>query len=159
RGRCPPTVPQTNPLREEIPMTVRTWFCKLFARPVSHPTKAPARRPTRRRLGVEVLEERTVPSAVWYVNAAAAGHHTGMSWAHADPGLRARLAAARPGDQVWVAQGTYKPTGGTDRTASFALKDGVAVYGGFAGTETQLTQRVLAQHETLLSGDIGAPGD
>src|SRR5262249_54428594 len=129
------------------------------ARPVSHPIKAPARRPARRHLSLEVLEDRTVPSAVWYVNAAAAGHHTGTSWADADTDLQAALSSARPGDQVWVAQGTYKPTGDTDRTTSFALKDGVAVYGGFAGTETQLTQRVLAHHDTLLSGDIGAPGD
>jgi hypothetical protein len=140
-------------------MTVRTWVRKLFARPVSRPIKAPACRPARRPLSLEVLEDRTVPSAVWYVNAAATGHDTGTSWADADTDLQAALASARPGDQIWVAQGTYKPTGGTDRTASFALKDGVAVYGGFAGTETQLTQRVLAGHASILSGDIGAPGD
>src|SRR5262249_6642077 len=121
--------------------------------------KAPARRPARRGLSLEMLEDRTVPSAVWYVNAAAAGRHTGTSWADADTDLQAALASAQPGDQVWVAQGTYKPTGGTDRTASFPLKEGVAVYGGFAGTETRLTERVLAHHDTVLSGDLGAPGN
>jgi hypothetical protein len=137
-------------------MTVRTWFCKLFARPAARPMRKP---PARRRLCLETLEDRSLPSAVWYVNAAAAGHHTGTSWADADTDLQAALTSAQPGDQIWVAQGTYKPTGGTDRTVSFALKGGVAVYGGFAGTEAQLGQRDLAHHVTTLSGDIGVPGD
>src|SRR5262249_44552470 len=60
RGRCPPFVPQTIPLREEIPMTVRTWVRKLFARPVTrHIRKAAARcRPH-----LEALEDRLVPAA------------------------------------------------------------------------------------------------
>ena len=39
------------------------------------------------------------------------------------------------------------------------MKDGVEVYGGFAGAETQLGQRDWVQHVTTLSGDIGVPGD
>jgi hypothetical protein len=77
-------------------MTVHNWFRKLFARPVSRPVKAPARfRPA-----LEALENRLVPSAVWYVNSAAAGHHTGTSWADADTDLQAALASARAGDQA-----------------------------------------------------------
>ena len=50
--------------------------------------------------------------------------------------------------------GRYKPTTGTDRTATFQLKNGVAVYGGFAGTETARDQRNPATNVTILSGDI-----
>jgi len=67
--------------------------------------------------------------------------------------------ASSPGDQVWVAAGTYKPTTTTNRGISFSLKNGVAVYGGFNGTETLLSQRNWVANVTILSGDIGTPGD
>ena len=58
--------------------------------------------------------------------------------------LQTALAAANaPGDQVWIKTGEYKPTAiATDATPtaeqqaiSFSIAPGVAVYGGFAGTE------------------------
>ena len=69
--------------------------------------------------------------------------------------LQAALALAEAGDQVWVAAGTYKPTTGSDRTATFLLESGVAIYGGFAGTETSLAERDWETNLTTLSGDIG----
>jgi hypothetical protein len=62
------------------------------------------------------------------------------------------------GDQIWVKAGTYKPTSGTDRSISFVLKNGVAIYGGFNGTETLLSQRNPAANVAILSGEIGAAG-
>ena len=89
-----------------------------------------------------------------YVNAAASGANNGTSWQNAYPDLQAALAAATAGQQIWVAAGTYKPTAGTDRAISFALKPGVGVYGGFAGTETALEQRDWRTNVTTLSGDL-----
>ena len=64
---------------------------------------------------------------------------------------------------VWAAAGTYKPNDSSptnlSRAQSFALKNGVAVHGGFAGTETEIDQRDIAANPTILSGDIGASGD
>ena len=127
--------------------------------------KTPKRRVTRWRKPVqrptlELLEDRTLLST-WYVNSLATGSNNGQSWANAYTNLQSALTSSQlhSGDQIWVAQGTYKPTSGTNRESSFDLKDGVEVYGGFAGTETQLGQRDWVQHVTTLSGDIGVPGD
>jgi hypothetical protein len=57
-----------------------------------------------------------------------------------------------------VAAATYKPTATADRTISFALKNGVGIYGGFAGAETMRSQRNPQANVTILSGDIGTVG-
>ncbi len=75
------------------------------------------------------------------------------SWANACT-LQTALTGAVSGDEIWVAAGAHKPTTGTDRTATFQLKNGVAVYGGFAGAETARDQRSSAINLTVLSGDI-----
>lgn len=95
---------------------------------------------------------------VRYVDADAAGAATGLSWADAFPALPAALAVAQPGDEVWIAEGTYTPTDGADRAATFQLRSGVALYGGFAGDETARDQRDWTSRPTILSGDIGVPG-
>ena len=93
---------------------------------------------------------------ILYVKPGASG--TCVSWADACE-LQTALSTACEGDQIWVAAGTYKPTTGTDRTATFQLKSGVAIYGGFAGTETSLAERDWETNLTTLSGDIGTEGN
>lgn len=88
----------------------------------------------------------------------------GSSWATAynKNELQTAIDTANEGDQVWVAKGTYKPTKlliptGGARDKSFLLKEGVKVYGGFAGNEGEgydLKLRNLTLNETILSGDL-----
>lgn len=92
----------------------------------------------------------------YYVNATASGTNNGLTWTNAFTSLQSAISASIAGDEVWVATGTYKP--GTGRTASFVMKNGVNVYGGFAGTETLLSERNIATAPTTLSGDIGTAG-
>ncbi len=92
---------------------------------------------------------------VLYVNKNATGANNGTSWQNAYTDLQNALAAAQAGTQIWVARGIYYPTNvSSDRTASFILKSGVALYGGFAGSETQLHERDWLANPTILSGDI-----
>ena len=88
----------------------------------------------------------------------ASGANNGTSWTNAFTSLQSALTAAASGDEIWVAAGVYKPTATADRTISFALKNGVGVYGGFAGTETMRSQRNPNVNVTALSGDIGMGG-
>ncbi|MBY0112988.1 MAG: right-handed parallel beta-helix repeat-containing protein [Phycisphaerales bacterium] len=95
----------------------------------------------------------TTDAAVIRVNAAAPSGGDGSSWATALNDLQAALTAAQPGDEIWVQQGVYKPHP-TNRSISFNLKNGVALYGGFTGVEESLLQRNPALTSTL-SGEIG----
>ncbi len=94
-----------------------------------------------------------------YVDKDATGDNNGTSWANAYTELYTALSAVSAGSDIWVAEGTYKPTGGADRAVSLQMVIGVHIYGGFDGTETQLSQRDLAAHVCVLTGDIGTPDD
>jgi comEA protein len=88
-----------------------------------------------------------------YVNDDAAGTNSGTSWGNAYISLQSALADTCT--EIWVAAGTYTPHA-SDRSVSFALKSGTALYGGFAGSETLLSQRNVTTNITVLSGDLSA---
>ncbi len=92
-----------------------------------------------------------------YVNASVTGTQTGQSWPAAMNNLQNALRAAKAGDQIWVAKGTYKPTGDDNRSATFLLQPGVRLLGGFAGGESNVNQRNLSNtaNSVVLSGEIG----
>ena len=93
---------------------------------------------------------------VLYAAPSAVGNGDCSSWANACT-LQTALANAISGDEIWVKRGVHYPdtTGLSDpRTATFTLKNGVALYGGFAGTETKRDQRNWQTNKTILSGDV-----
>ncbi len=101
-----------------------------------------------------------VLSVTIYVDADAPGINNGASWANACTDMQSALSAAGTGDEIRVAQGTYKPTAGASRTVSFQLKNNVKLYGGYAGFgEPDPDARDIELYETILSADIGTPND
>jgi len=133
---------------------------------------------TRRKLGIVatvcVLAACLSPSAtakVVYVDDDATGANNGSSWANAFVHLQNALAVAQLGDEVWVAQGRYRPDQDARvamahghaveispsglPTVAFRLEYGVAIRGGFAGVLAQDPNvRSVGQYETILSGDL-----
>lgn len=96
-------------------------------------------------------------AGVWYAKPGAVGG--GTSWTDAGD-LNELLAVAEPGEEIWLARGSYAPRG-AGRDATFLLADGVAIYGGFAGDETARDQRDPASNASILDGDLygdDAPG-
>ena len=104
------------------------------------------------------LQVTTASAGVRHVKWDAAGANNGTGWADAYPDLQLALTAATTGDEIWVAAGTYRPTLRTTpadpRSATFRLKNGVSIYGGFDGTETIRSERNPLARETDLSGDL-----
>ncbi|WP_159456159.1 MBG domain-containing protein [Chitinophaga eiseniae] len=94
---------------------------------------------------------------ILYVNKQSASPGDGSSWGAPLTELRDALsAAANPANgitQVWVAKGTYKPST-TDPAMSFVLIHNIPVYGGFAGTESSIANRITGANPVILSGDI-----
>lgn len=100
-------------------------------------------------------------SKIYYVSSQATDTGDGSSWANATK-LTKALDKAVAGDQIWV-QGFETLTGDNLYVApkeGFAVKSGVQLYGGFAGTESRLSQRVTLgkpyqlKYRSVLSGDI-----
>ena len=124
-------------------------------------------------------------SHVLFVDQAASEGGDGTSWAQAftELGDALEVVGASGATEIWVAAGTYTPThapvelyqsfdrsenadgscgdtSGTDfsdeRWNTFLMRSGVAIYGGFAGTELERDERDWTANVTILSGDLDA---
>jgi len=86
--------------------------------------------------------------------------HNGNSWTKAYNYLQDGLSDAEFGDRIWVAHGSYRPdqdadhpTGTNSTSAAFALKDGVEIYGGYAGYGApDPNERDTDLYESILTG-------
>ena len=95
---------------------------------------------------------------ILYAKPEATGAGDCSAWENAC-GLQTALTNAVSGDQIWVMAGRHIPTATGERSATFQLMDGVAVYGGFDGSETSLDQRDWVVNVTILSGDLNGDDD
>ncbi len=95
-----------------------------------------------------------------YVDSRAKGANDGSSWENAFTSLQNALDAAQRGNEIRVAQGRYTPDIGFSRTPgdytlSFAMANGAALKGGYAGLgHANPDTRDIVAYETILSGDL-----
>ncbi|MDM8337143.1 right-handed parallel beta-helix repeat-containing protein [Mediterranea massiliensis] len=120
-------------------------------------------------IDIGAYEFQKIPtSRIRYVKKGSTGD--GTSWTKASGDLQKmidELANNNPQNlagEVWVAAGTYAPQSqlisGTAYSASFRMRDGISVYGGFAGTESSKQERTMKTdgmpwdytNETVLEG-------
>jgi hypothetical protein len=93
------------------------------------------------------------PAGTIYVDINATGNNSGASWKHAYLKLQDAILNSVSGDQILVAQGTYKT--GTNRMAVFYMKNGVEILGGYAGNlESDPGVRDIDTYKTILTGDL-----
>ena len=108
---------------------------------------------------IETTDVNCWSSDIIYVDMdAVAIDNTGMSWEHAYTDLQEAMYRARKCgcEQIWVAEGMYKPAKAA-RSISFELINNVALYGGFPPGGGAWTERNPNVYETILSGDIAEP--
>ena len=108
---------------------------------------------------------------VLHVDVNASGQSTGLTWADAFTDLQEAIDTFKSKNfnittQIWVADGTYKPTRNTpgnivpgSRNLKYYFDYDIQLFGGFSGTESSIAQRDLKSNHTILSGDINTIGD
>ncbi len=92
-----------------------------------------------------------LPPCDWFVDDDATGAGTGLSWTDAFTVVQDAVDVAMSGEIICVAEGIY--TSGTTEPV-LTMKNGVEIYGGFVGTESNPSERVdPATHPTILDGE------
>ncbi len=86
----------------------------------------------------------TQDAGIVYVNVEATGGNNGTSWEDAYTNLSDAVGNSDAGASIWVAKGIYYE--------HLALKDNQELYGGFEGSETELSQRDFRKNITAING-------
>jgi hypothetical protein len=93
-----------------------------------------------------------------YVHWMASGNNNGSNWTDAFTSIKTAIDSASSGDTIFVAAGFYLASTG-DKNEYISLKQGVAIFGSFLGTEDPITKAVIDSRDyennpTLLAGDL-----
>jgi len=102
----------------------------------------------------------TQPNVLYVASDAVGSDQSGCSWSNAITDLSVALDRVNQDtnyDELWIKAGTYFPA--NSQGSGFYLDGTINLYGGFDGSESSLAERDPAINFTVLSGDIGIPGD
>ena len=101
-----------------------------------------------------LLVATAAPGIVYYVDGDVAASGAGTSWGTALKTIQEAITKATgtwnvclaPPTQIWVKEGVYYPA------TEILCNKPVAIYGGFDGTETSVSQRDFENNETIVDG-------
>lgn len=91
-----------------------------------------------------VREEYIRVAEIWYVSEYGNDDNDGKSWAGSFKTIDKAISSITYGNSIWIAGGTYPIT-----QTQEVLMD-VSIYGGFAGTETYVSQRIPGENTTVI---------
>ena len=97
-------------------------------------------------LGLIFLSCASASGVVWYVSGDIDISGNGTTWPEAFLTIQEAVNAAGEGDEIWLKKGTYS------LSAQINIDKAAAIYGGFAGSETQRDQRDVATNVTSIDG-------
>jgi hypothetical protein len=98
--------------------------------------------------------------SIYHVKIDGSDDNSGLSWNESFLTIQKALDVAQEGDQIWVAEGIYKPTYDYglnigEQGKHFRLKSGVGLFGGFpADGEPTFEDRDHYMYQTILCGDL-----
>ena len=104
---------------------------------------------------------------ILYVDSSNTNPGDGTSWTTSVKDLQEAINISNVcegGKQIWVANGTYRPTQILDvdfnsvleiREKTFFINSPVMIYGGFEGGEDEIGARDINKNKTILTGDLG----
>jgi len=100
---------------------------------------------------VPLFVEADLDAPVTYVKWDANGLNNGHTWKDAYRSLEDAISNARSHEQIWIAEGIYRPEyDNEDPRSAFHIGKNLSLYGGFVGTETDRRQRDPNASPTIL---------
>ena len=102
----------------------------------------------------QLANEFSSTSNVIYVDKDATGNNDGTNWANAFTDIKTAIESAANDKEIWIKGGTYIPNTAGSGIGIDISATGLKIYGGFAGTETQLSERIFGSNETIINGDV-----
>jgi len=90
----------------------------------------------------------SAPGETYFVKPGGNNEFAGTSWGAAFRAIGRAVAAAKAGDEIWVAEGTYL------EGAEITIPADVFLRGGFAGTEANAADRPVPPRSTVMDGNV-----
>lgn len=94
-------------------------------------------------MGILIMGRRAF-SATYYVSKQGNDKDTGTTWSLSYLTIKRAVSAAKSGDSIWVAEGTYI------EGRTIYLYSGRSLYGGFKGGENNLSERDFSNNKTII---------